>query len=97
MPGSPVGLTDRSGTITSGGTAQTLAAQNFGRIYLLIQNVSAGDLWVNFGTTAVANQPSIKLVSGASLEYGASSGAVPMQSVSIIGATTAQAFTAKES
>jgi hypothetical protein len=87
-------FTDKSGTIAAGGTAQTLAAINVNRKYLLIQNNSAGDLWINFTTTAVAAQPSIKLVSGAT--YIMEGSFVSMELVSIIGATTSQAFTAKE-
>ncbi len=90
-------LYDRSGTITSGGTAQQLAAANGGRQYLLIQNNSSADLWVNFGTTAVVGQPSIKIASGGAIEYSAhGTGVVPTALVSIIGGTTSQAFTAKE-
>ena len=86
-------LTNRSGTITSGGTSQELAAANTSRKYLFVQNVSTGDLWVNFGTAAVTTQPSIKLMPDASLTM---TGFVSTQAVNIIGATTGQAFTAKE-
>lgn len=87
-------LTDRSGTIAAGDTAQQLAAANGTRRYLLIQNASGGDLWVDFTTTAVKDQPSIKLAAGASLIMDGSF--VTTEIVSIIGATTGQAFTAKE-
>lgn len=87
-------LTDRSGTITAGGTAQTLAAANAARKYLLIQNNSSADLWLNFTTTAVASQPSIRLRAG---ETFVMEGAfVSTQLVSVIGATTGQTFSAKE-
>jgi hypothetical protein len=92
--------TDRSGTITAGGTAQQIMAapaEADDREYLVIQNVSSGDLWVNFGVVAVQSQPSIKLIPGASLELSyAGNGYCPSQFVSIIGATTGQAFVAKE-
>lgn len=89
-------FTDRSGTITLGGTAQTLAAANASRVYLFIQNVSNdGDMWINFGTTAVQNQPSIRLVPTASFELGITD-FVSTELISIIGPTTAAAFTAKE-
>lgn len=87
-------LTNRSGTITAGATAQTIAAALATRRYFFLQNVSTGDLWVNFGTTAVAAQPSIKLLPEAVLEYDG--GFVPTGLVSLIGATTGQAFVAKE-
>lgn len=90
-------LEDGSGTITTGGTAQTVFPANTGRQYLLIQNVSDEDQWVNFGIAAVASQPSIKIAAGNALEFSAAgTGVVPTALVSIIGATTGKAFTAKE-
>jgi hypothetical protein len=89
-----VALTDRSGTIATGGTAQTLAPFNSGRRYLIIQNVSSGDLWIDFGTAAVAASPSLRIAAGDS--YVMEEKFVLTESVSIIGATTGQAFTAKE-
>ena len=88
-------LTDRSGSVTAGGTAQEVAAANSSRKYFFIQNVSDIDLWIDFGATAVADQPSIRLSPGASFEM-TSSGGVSTQSVSLIGATTGKKFTAKE-
>ena len=86
-------ITDKSGTITSGGTAQTIAAANTIRRYLLIQNHSDTDAWVDFGTDAVAGQPSIKLyANGGSYEPLVISSA----SISIYGAVTGKEFTAKE-
>lgn len=87
-------FTDRSGTITAGGTAQTLASANTSRKYLLIQNVSAGDLWINFTTAAIAGQPSFKLASGDSFVQEGTF--VSTEAISIFGATSGQAFSAKE-
>lgn len=87
-------LRNRSGTITTGGTAQELAPAAAYRRYLLIQNLSAGDLWVDFGTDAVAASPSVKIPSGSVFVMEGSF--VSADSVSIIGATTGQAFVAKE-
>lgn len=42
-------LFDASGTITTGGAAQLLLAQSAARSYLLIENLSAGPLWLEFG------------------------------------------------
>lgn len=90
-------LIDGSGTITAGGTAQDVFDENKGRQYLLIQNVSDEDLWINFGIDAVASQPSIKIVANGSAEWSeAGTGVVPTALMSIIGATTGKAFTAKE-
>lgn len=87
-------LTDRSGTVTTGGTAQQVMAANAGRKYLLVQNVSDTVCWINFGVTAVADQPSIKLNPGDS--FVMEGGFVSTQLVSLLGATTGKSFTAKE-
>jgi|GEM_PF-1991001 len=89
-----VTYTDRSGTITAGGTAQQMAAANASRKGYFIQNNSTSDLWINSVTTAVLSQPSIKLPAGAL--YEAPANGVPVTAISIIGATTAQAFSARE-
>lgn len=86
--------TDRSGTITAGGTAQTLAGINANRTAFEIENLSSDFLWINFTTTAVRNQPSIRIGSGQSLVMDTF---VSTELISVIGGTTGQAFTAKES
>ena len=87
-------LTDRSGTIATGGTAQQLMASNASRLGWWVQNVSTADLWINGTGTASAAYGSIRLVPGALYETPA--GAVGSAAVSIFGATTGQAFTARE-
>lgn len=88
-----VSYVDKSGTITTGGTAQTLAAANTYRDHMFIGNPNAtGSLWVNdLGGTAAAN--------------GAGSTEVPpgdivqtrsRLAISIIHATTGATFTAGE-
>lgn len=89
-----VTYTDRSGTITAGGAAQQLAAANASRKGFFIQNNSTVDLWINSVTTAVLSQPSLKIVAGALYESPANG--VPVTAISIIGAATAQAFSARE-
>lgn len=86
-------FSDRSGTITLGGTAQTLIEATLRRRGFFLQNTSAGDLWINVGVAAVAASPSIRIPSGAA--YETPEGANPAGLVSIIGATTAQSFTCK--
>jgi hypothetical protein len=86
--------TNRSGTITAGNSAQTIAALNAARFGYFIQNVSAGDLWFSTLATAVIGQPSIKLGSGQSVTV--TSPDVTTGAISIIGATTGQAFAARE-
>lgn len=84
--------TSRSGTVTSGGTAQTLAAANASRRGLTGQNISAGDLWINEngGAAAVAGSDSWLVEPGATFRVSTN------EAVSIIGATTGQKFTATE-
>jgi hypothetical protein len=92
---SSASMTDRSGTITLGGTAQSLTAANPSRKGYLIQNNSAGTLWFNeLGATAVQAAPSISIAAGA-LYQSPSPGASAL-AISIIGATTGQAFSARE-
>jgi hypothetical protein len=86
--------TDKSGTITLGGTAQVAMVANGARNGLFLQNASSGDLWVSFDTTAVVDSPSVKVPAGASLR--ASNSQCPSGAMSIIGATTGQKFTLKE-
>lgn len=88
-------LTDRSGTVTLGGTAQTLMAANANRRGFLVQNNSAGPLWINeLGGAAVQAQPSVQIPTGQT--YVSQPNASTATAVSIVGATTAQAFTARE-
>ena len=84
--------TNRSGTITTGGVAQSLAPANASRRSLAGMNISAGDLWINEigGTAAVGAAGSYKIASGDTFEISTN------RAVSIIGATTGQAFTATE-
>jgi hypothetical protein len=84
--------TDKSGSITTGGTAQQLAAANTSRRALPIQNISTGDLWVNeTGGTAAANTAGSYKIAPDQTAYVDTN-----QAVSIIGATTGQKFSATE-
>lgn len=90
-------LTNRSGTIATGGTAQTLAAINATRKYIFIENPCAAteSLWINFTTAAVVSQPSIEIpICGSFLM--SSSNFVSTELVSVIATTSAHAFIAKE-
>ncbi len=89
-----VSFTNRSGTLAANNTAQQVMAANLNRKYLLVQNVSAIALWINFNTDANADQPSIKLVADGSFVMEGS--AIVTDSVSIIGSTAGSSFTAKE-
>ena len=88
-----VKYTDRSSTITTGGTAQTLVAANESRDHLFIGNPNAaGSLWVNdLGGTAAANGAgSTEVTPGSVVETRA------RNAISIIHATTGATFTAGE-
>jgi len=93
--GQTVTMANISGTITLGGTAQALAAANPTRRGCMIQNLSSGDLWINdMGGTAAATQPSIWLPAGSLWTCGP--GVAPGSAMAIFGATTGQAFSARE-
>lgn len=91
-------LTDRSGTVTTGGTSQVLAPANPGRRYLTIENPTTASeaLYVNFtsaASTSVAG--SISLAPGGSLTMSAAT-YVSQEVITVTAATATHAFTAKE-
>jgi hypothetical protein len=98
--GAPMGgggtMTNHSGTITAGATAQSLMPANDDRRYFLTQNPANAteSLWIDFGVTAVRSQPSVELRAGEEKEYKGDY--VPKEAVSVIATTTGHAFTAKE-
>lgn len=85
---------DKSGTIAAGGTAQVAIAANADRNGFIIQNVSTENLWFTTSGTAVQDQPSFKLEPG--IAYQDDPRIMGTGAVSIIGATTGQAFAARE-
>lgn len=87
-------VTDRSGTITTGGTAQTIAAANTNRRYFEFQNLSTETMYINFGATATSESNSFRILAGA--EWIPMSNFCPTGSVSILAATTGGKFVAKE-
>lgn len=90
----PGTLVDGSSTITTGGTSQQIFATNASRKYLFVQNLSTGNLYINFGSAATQGSGSILLLPNASFAMEASY--TSTQTVNIIGATTGQAYTAKQ-
>lgn len=87
--------TDRSLTITSGGTAQQLAAAKADRTFLIIQNQDlAVDLYVRVTGTAAANQTSLKIPPGQAYEFPAA--CVPIGAVSVISSKTGHLVFAQE-
>jgi hypothetical protein len=79
----------RSGSIISGGQAQQFAPARADRQGLAIRNVSAGSLWVNdAGEDALMDEDSLEIKAGEYYEWPY----IPNGVVSVIGATTSQAF-----
>lgn len=94
-------LTDRSGTITTGATAQNAAASNAARKFLEIgnpnNNIGSGglSLWYSLvGAAAPNGQGSVELVSGGVARYDGTF--VPTSAVSVVAATTGHKFYAAE-
>ncbi|RKR46334.1 hypothetical protein B0G82_4017 [Paraburkholderia sp. BL17N1] len=92
----PAALTDRSSSITAGGTAQQLAAANAARRGWRLQNTSTGDLWFNDtgNAASIAGAGSFKVASGG--YYETPNGGASQSAISIYGATVAQSFSASE-
>lgn len=85
---------DRGGTITAGGTAQQIMAANAARRGYSVQNQSTGDLYINALAAATIDYHSLKIPAGSL--YESPSNHVGPGAISIIGATTAAAFFARE-
>lgn len=90
----PVDVVNKSGTIASGGVAQQLSAANLNRRGFWLMNMSAGSLWLSDVGTASAASPSLEIKPGVLYEFPY--GGVPASALSIYGATTGQAFAARE-
>lgn len=86
--------TNRSATITGAGASQTLMPANPLRFGGFVQNLSAGDLWINDGGAAAASIPSILLPSGS--YYDLTGLGNTTSSISIWGGTAGQSFTSRE-
>ena len=85
-------VTDVSGTLTTGGAAQTIMGADANRKGCSIQNLSPLDLWVSNVGTASNNQPSEWVPAGSewSCPFNMSTAAI-----SVYGAATGQPFTAR--
>jgi hypothetical protein len=89
----PRTVTNISGTITAGGTAQALSASNATGRYFFVENLHATeDLWIYDLGTATASQPSVKIPAGGLYESPYST----TGALSIIAATTAHPYSARE-
>lgn len=87
--------TNDSGTITTGGTFQQIAAASTSRLSLDVQNLNASDsCYIYFGTTAAANSAGVNsaIKVAASQEYLRSSGAIPSDAIQITCSTNSDKF-----
>lgn len=91
--GGGVTYTDRSGSITTGGTAQNAAAANSVRRGMWVQNTSGADMRVSASGAASATD-GILVAPGQILNYPPNG--VPVTAISVWGATTGQTFEAAE-
>lgn len=91
---SPKAYTDGSGTITTGGSSQQIFAANADRSLLIVQNISANPLYVNFGAAAIVDSNSVKLNPDDKLILTGEG--APSESINIVGSTGGDSFVAKE-
>lgn len=86
-------LSNYSGTITTGGTAQDVYTEaQAPRAAFLFQNVSDEDMTIDFGRDAVAGEG---ILVGAGLAYCMPRYVVYSGRFSVLGATTGKAFVCK--
>jgi hypothetical protein len=84
---------DRSATIVTGGTSQVVLPAWTGRHGCMIQNQSTGSLWVSETGTPIQGPPAILIPVGQQFLCMSPASA---QAYLIVGATTGQAFAARE-
>lgn len=87
-------LTDRSGSVTTGSTAQNIMSASAQRRGFFFQNLSTTDLWIRIAGTASAGSGSLKIVPDGYYESPDTIPAVGL--VSLFGTTTGQAFSCQE-
>lgn len=88
--------TDRSGTITVGGTSQSMMSANTSRKFLFIQNLHpTEDLWIRFGSAAAVDGVG-SIVLGPTQTYENPSHYIMTSAIHVIAATTGHKFTAYE-
>jgi hypothetical protein len=91
-------MADLSGSITSGGTAQTIGAFNPARQGLIFQVPDTEEVvWLSFGGTAAAASPAIAVQPGQTLTFGKEFRELIVRPISVFGATTGKKYTAFDS
>lgn len=84
---------DASGSIATANTSQQVAPAFATRRGFFFQNQSTGDLYLNYGAPATIGGGSIKVPAGGL--YESPQGGAPATTITVIGATQGQAYTAK--
>lgn len=87
-------ITTRSGTITTGGTSQQVAASNSSRKYFAIQNISDTAMYLGVGYTPTSTTGILLTANGGG--FTLESNFIPTQAINILCATTGKAFVAWE-
>lgn len=84
--------TDRSGSITTAGTAQQLAPANTSRTSLTGQNTSSGNIGINEvgGTAAIGSAGTYTIAAGQAFSIATN------RAISVVGGTAGQTFSATE-
>lgn len=85
-------LIDHSGTTSVSGLSRRILDVNLERNYLFFQNVSDTDMWLDFSSSAVSGQPSIKVGSGLAYEPTF----VDKRALNLICPATGKGYTCKE-
>ena len=86
--------TDRSGSMTTGGTSQQVAAANTSRNAFEFQNISSETMWIRYGSAAAADTAGNFKVLPDAVHY--MSGFISTQAINVVSATTGSKFTAVE-
>lgn len=88
-------MADCSGSIATGGTSQVLLTTNSMRRYLLIQNLSSGNLGIREDAAAsIGSAGTTTIAPGGFWLFEA--GFIPTNALNIVGPTTGQVFTCKQ-
>lgn len=86
-------VTDKSGTIATGETAQTVSAANAERRFFLLQNISDTDMYVGVGYTPTVGSGLLIAKNGGTLTCDSF---VPIEEIKVICASSGKKFTAFE-
>jgi hypothetical protein len=84
---------DKSGTIATGGTAQTVSAANAERRFFMLQNISDTDMYVGVGYTPEVGLGLLIAKNGGTLTCDSF---VPIEEIKVICASPGKKFTAFE-